>query len=372
MLNHFLTLSVFKSNLAQIIITYLLGVLSYCFVLTISNRLIAHRISQKTQIKKSLEVILTLALMFISSIIFISFIFNLGETYSYSTWYKRSFGPFGDGFPFTLILFLSFGVYLKNRFLVITSLSTSLLFGGKMVIIISIVNVVFLPLKLGVKLSQIDIIKLLGLPLLVYFLALTISNHFISQDSKTTIKYHYKNIFNTKKKVGGHNACDTIEKCVKTQIKRSVQQRLVTTLAGAWMTFKNGFPGSRYPGTPEKFADFMMHHNPYGLNDIFDLDRSFWLKAGAIQNAYFNFGSGYGIFAFMFVLSFYTITSTIGFRQLDSDIKSPLNSLTVFFITLALFNQTQPWIQSGSLILYLSGVSATHIWTTKVLRNQND
>lgn len=363
--------SIFTSNLVQIVITLLAGAATYYSAFVLNRTLISNKLLQAYQIKKIFEAIVILISIFLSGTILISFLFDLGETYTYSEWYKRSFGPFGDGFPFALIMILNFGIYSKNPFLVITSLSTILLCGGKMVIIASLINIAILHKTSGIKFSASDIVKYLVIPLLIYFFALAISKYLVSEQIKTTsqdISSAELNIENTTQGIG---ACDKFEKCIETQVNSAIKQRLITTLAGAWMTLEGGFPGSGYPGTPEKFADFMISKNPYGLNETFNLDRTFWLNAGAIQNPYFNFGSGYGLIGFFTIILFFISTSINGFRLLNTNNKSLLNFLVLYFLSLVFLNQTQQWIQAGSLLLYLSGISAAHIWTSVILRMKN-
>jgi len=363
--------SIFTSNLVQIVITLLAGATTYYSALVLNHTLISNKLLQAYQIKKIFEAIVILVLIFLSSIILMSFLYELGETYSYSEWYRRSFGPFGDGFPFALIMILNFGIYSKNRFLVITSISTILLCGGKMVIIASLINITILHKKAEIKFSATDTVKYLVVPLLIYFSTLAISNYLISDQTKIIVQDYFSATLNIGNKTLGIGACAKVKNCIETQINSATKQRLITTLAGAWMTLKGGFPGSRYPGTQEKFADFMISKNPYSLNETFNLDRTFWLKAKAIQNPYFNFGSGYGLIGFFSILFFYIATSINGYRLLDSTNKSSSNFLILFFISLALLNQTQPWIQAGSLLLYLSGISAAHIWASVMLRRKN-
>lgn len=360
-----------KSNLVQIIITFSLGTATYISILLISNILARKTALQETQIKKSLEAITILFSIILSGVIFISFLFNLGETYIYSNWYKRSFSSFGDGFPFSLLLILNFGFYSKNRFLIISSLSAILMCGGKMVIVASAINITILHIFSKIKLRRIDLAKYLLVPLLVYFSTLVISNHVIPRELHEFVGQIYSDATNFNNQASGIGACENIDACIETQLNSAIKQRLATTAAGVWMTLEGGFPGKAYPGTAEKFADFMIVHDPYGMNEDFDLDRSFWLNAGAVQNPYFNFGSGYGPIGFFSILSLYSITFIVGLRQLQSNNTTLLNTLTVFLLMLALFNQTQPWIQSGSLLLYLSGISAAHIWTPYLLRSRN-
>lgn len=133
------------------------------------------------------------------------------------------------------------------------------------------------------------------------------------------------------------------------------------------MTLQGGFAGSTYPGTAEKFADFIMQHNPFGMNEKFGWGWSDWQRAGAIQNAYLSIGSGYGLIGFILTTIFYFYTSIIGLNCLRCNHdKSPLRALILFFIFLSFLNQTQPWIQSGSLVLFFSGLAATHIWRIKL------
>lgn len=363
--------AVFESNLFQVLMTLLAGGGFYYIFCSLITAAQVNKNGMQTQ-EKALEKPLLYLVLFVTAILttvfLVSFLFDLGETYQYSRWYKRSFGPFGDGFPFSLLLVLAFGFYLRSSATIVLALTLILVSGGRMVIASALLLMGFILIKSGIRFNKITVLKFVFLPFIFYFLALLISNQLIEDSVKQSIGQYVKALTGIENKPQGQGACRTYDNCIETQVGTPFRQRLTTSAAGLWMTLQGGYPGALYPGTPEKFADFMMTHNPFRLNDRFDLEWSDWQKAGAVQNPYLNVGSGYGPLGLTLCMLFYFCTSVVGYRQLrNRSDKKPFMALTVFFIFLSIVNQTQPWIQSGSLLLFLSGVAAAHIWITETL-----
>lgn len=129
-------MNIIESNLFQLLITGLAGCCTYVTLCYVFGRVLA---KEQDSITRCIVrdryifygVLATAVVLFIVTLI--CFLFSLGETYWYSKWYKRSFGFFGDGFPFFLLLLVAFGVYLKSSFITLLAVGTVMLSGGRMV-----------------------------------------------------------------------------------------------------------------------------------------------------------------------------------------------------------------------------------------------
>lgn len=355
----------FQSNLFQVLITLFSGfslyAISYWFVVCRTSS------GQRERLDRVFNFLVRFVILYIVAVIIVSFIFDLGETYQYLTWYKRSFGIFGDGFPFILILFLIFGFYVYSNAIIAITLSVSLLVGSRIVLIASVICVLCFYIAKFVTRPTKTTLLFIIVPCFIYFGSLVVSNHFVSDDSKHQAAMVFSKLITMKKNHAGHAACETSEKCLKTQVASPIKQRLITSGAGLWMTMQGGFSGPAYPGSRKEFADFMMRYNPFGFNDKFNLSWREWYRAGAIQHPYLNIGSGYGPIGFAVCMFFYLYTSFVGYKNIRGGLdQTQFRSFTVFFIFLVLINQTQPWIQSGSLLLFVSGIAAAHIWIIEI------
>ena len=136
--------------------------------------------------------------------------------------------------------------------------------------------------------------------------------------------------------------------------------RALSAVAGLWMTFEGGFPGSRYPNTPEKFADLIVKANPWGVNDRYGVTREEWMKIGTVQSPYVGFGAGYGPALLALAMGFIGAVCLVGLWVLRVRPPDTWTALTVFFIVNAIFNQTQAWLQPGPVLLMM-GICGTHI-----------
>ena len=355
-----------ESNLFQLLVTLAAGCCSYivCFLLIwlISKRIQFFQLNKKL-IEQSLLFFLLIIGLIIMGIFQMCFIFDLGETYNYSKWYKRSFGPFGDGFPFAILLLSSFGFFLKSNALIVVAFAVIMLSGGRMIIAVSLLQMLLFYIYSSVRPSRGVMLSFILVPVFIYILTLIISNQITESFKEKVSRYVNSELYFISNNLAGRGACQTFEKGIKTQLLNPLNQRFITFVGGLWMTIKGGYPGNLYPNTSEKFADFMIAENPFAINDFLGLNWADWYRCGQVQNAYLNVGSGYGPLGLSLTIFFYFYTSFVGCRQLKNHLdQTPFRSLTVFFIFLSFFNQTQPWIQSGSLMLFLSGVAAAHIF----------
>jgi hypothetical protein len=178
--------------------------------------------------------------------------------------------------------------------------------------------------------------------------------------------------------IEGGGACADVRKCFSTQVANALNQRIATGVAGLWMTVEGGYHGARFPGTAEKFADLMMTKNPWGVNDIFGMTRERWIRTGGVQLAFLHFSSGYGPLGLLAVVLIFCGLSVVAVRQPASADTSCWRALSSFFVLLVFCNQSQPWLQGGSILLFVSGIAATHIALTasvpffrKVSLNEN-
>jgi hypothetical protein len=392
------------SNFGQVALTLIFGGFFY-----LSSFLIVSRAANLGSVKK-LFGMKNLSPLHLAVVVFLFFIFisltgcfllNIGETYNYSPFYKRSFGYFGDGFPVVMILFLSYGLLKQSNLIILITFLTIFLFGSKIVFVLAF----FCVLVHRITLNRQNLVRTFRLAIFAffaYFVLLFISNWVDSEEmfasklrqivvvafvenqnlnepsnrmnvtrdennkplSDQTVDYSHNE---NGKSLLGQGICRTVDKCIDSQIFLSLKLRVATSLAGLWMMQQGGFPGKLYPGNPEKFANFMMLHNPYNLNQRLGLTYLDWLKAGAVQNPYLNIGAGYGPLGFFLVVSFFLLTMFLGYRNLinSSDI-SNWSSFTIFFITIAMFNQTQEWIQANSDITFLAGIAIAHIWRVEL------
>jgi hypothetical protein len=105
----------------------------------------------------------------------------------------------------------------------------------------------------------------------------------------------------------------------------------------------------------------MTQANPWGVNDVFSIGWPLWERIGQVQNPYLRFGSGYGPLLLTALILLFSAVCYFGIRNLRAGEKSPEVAFTLFYIINVVFNQTQPWIASGSLILFSMGFCAGHI-----------
>lgn len=405
--------SLASSNLAQIILTFSLGFFLYASTYLPSiiqkksaaapgSGLITARPSNAI-----VEKVIFAFAIFSFLVIATSFVFNLGETYNYSRWYKRSFGPLGDGFPFALILCVAFAYMTSSLTLLAISLTTLLLSGGRMAIAAAMITLIFQAYLFRRKAFHGDIWKAALIAVFSYFMLAALSPYVAPSSAPVGGTAMYSNapeveilsaapatIVATDEALSalapaataaataaaahitsnplpstaalGNGACSTVDLCLKTQVQSPIKQRLATAIVGLWMTMQGGFPGPNYPGTAEQFSNFVMERNPWGINDWFSTTRADWFAAKGVQHPYLNFSSGYGPIGLIAILGIFLTTAAVALNQLWTQAdRQPYAAFSIFFIVLALLHQSQPWIQSGSINLVLAGIGFAHIWLTQ-------
>lgn len=323
---------------------------------------------------------------FLSLGIFFSFLFNVGEVYPYSDYYKRAFFFFGDDVTTIIILFFCYAVLSGNTLLAILLAASIFLSGGKVSLILLLIMIcmMYLANRKNDILFKKNFFTYIVIGLSMYFIMLFASiitedsgfsgvvrdiSRSISEvvktndDGKSSIGK--KSSINEKSSVDrlsrGAGACKTLSRCFDTQIKAPVLQRYHSSLAGLWMTLEGGYRGSRYPSSSDDFANLMIQENPWGINDRYGLDFSDWKMMGVPQNPYLHFGSGYGPwFLGALVIAFFFIGLVAVFNLLGGENGAAI-VFSIFFIVIVTFNQTQSWLTSGSPILIALGFCAYHI-----------
>lgn len=374
------------SNLVQICATFACGILCFAvYSFVTHHQLPTAAGTERLRFQGDVVVghLISAFGIFSSAIIGFCFLFDLGETYNYSAWYKRSFGPFGDGFPFALILPLTYAYHRRSFYLFALTLTALVLAGGRMVLLFALIAVLFQ----AVVNKRTDpwhyILKGGVIALCAYFVLVFISN-FEFASLKIGVQEEIEDVANQPgssmiplikelvpvKPVSGR-VCETAKNCIRTQVSWPLRQRIASSIAGLWMTFEGNFSGKNYPGTRDKFADLMMGRNPWGINHHFGMDRTDWLRTGGVQNPYLKFSSGYGPLSLPLIIGLFLTSAYVGFRQLWSGRDRSMFSVwTIFLISLVVLNQTQPWIQSGSFILFLSGIATAYIWSVELRLGQ--
>lgn len=287
--------------------------------------------------------------------IIFSALLNVGEVYVYSEYYRRAFFYYSDEIT-TVLIFLFFYFFIKRdmalSFILLTSIIVS---GGKISIIIFIIFTLFFFSVnwsyCGVRLKSFFSYLLAGL--LGYAVVVVISLH---------IEPYGAGGF------AGNNACRTVETCVETQIENTLRQRYFSAVAGVWMTIEGGFRGERYPETPEKFADLMMEADPWGINERYHLTREYWRKIGGVQPPYPAFGAGYGPWMLGGLLALFLVIGMGAVANLRRGARNEASLYAIFFLINVTCNQTQSWLNSGSMVLALTGACATQIIVSIMLR----
>jgi len=361
--------AVFSSNLVQLAATFASGAGLYVLCQRYRN-------------------IFNLVGYFLSLGIFFSFLFNVGEVYPYSDYYKRAFFFFGDDVTTIIILFFCYAVLSGNTLLAILLAASIFLSGGKVSLILLLIMIcmMYLANRKNDILFKKNFFTYIVIGLSMYFIMLFAS--IITEDSgfsgvvrdisrsiSEVVKTNDdgKSSINEKSNVDrlsrGAGACKTLSRCFDTQIKAPVLQRYHSSLAGLWMTLEGGYRGSRYPSSSDDFANLMIQENPWGINDRYVLDFSDWKKMGTTQNPYLRFGSGYGVWYLgVLVMTFLIIGLVAVFNLLGGE-NGPSIVFSIFFIVNVIFNQTQSWLTSCSPILTVLGFCAYHILGTWLSRH---
>ena len=351
----------FSSNLIQTFATFLLGFLLYLIL-------------QNQRVFSALALIFSLG-------IFLSFLFDIGEVYSYTYLYKRAFFVFGDDITTVLIFLFLYSASLNKKNISILSISAVFMSGGKVsYVLLSIMLLLILIFSKRYKFKAFfeKYIKYVIVGILVYFSMIgyaRVSEHFnitnLVQTAyvklESTLTVHQESIAEAPSiqrfQVRGRGACTDINavECFGQQLSAAFGQRYYSSLAGLWMTLEGGFRGERYPNTADQFSSLMMQENPWIIIYWYELTELVGRRFGQVQYPFLRFGSGYGVAGLSLVLLTFGILCFCGFKELSLQETQTASIFTIFFIVNVIFNQTQSWLLPRSLVLLLTGAGAAHI-----------
>ena len=260
--------------------------------------------------------------------IFISFLFNIGEVYLYSIFYKRAFFFFGDGITTILVLFFSYAVTSGKKMLSIVTAGSIFMSGGKIslaLLLLMILILVFINKGNGRHIFF-NFSRYILFGLLIYGVMLCLSG--IARHANLTK-------LDEGAPVPGHGACRTLSNCFKTQVKESLLRRYYSSLGGLWMTLEGGFRGPLY-SSHEAFADLMIEKDPWGMNDKYKLTWVDWKKMGSPHNPYLRFGSRYGPWLLCSLALVFLSIGCLALTNLSAGEAGPATVFSLFFIKYSL------------------------------------
>jgi hypothetical protein len=365
-----------SSNLVQTFLTFMMGVALY-FV-----------IQRK-------PVLLAWISVFVGGGVFFSFLFDIGEVYSYNFSYKRAFLFFSDDISTVLIFLFLCSMALGKKHTSALCISAIFLSGGKVsyvllllaILVLSIFNqrltfnavvrryLSYVAVGIVVYFSMIGyarVIEYSGAGSLVQSAYVNTRDVLLAaldrQDRQNSESEDYRDLDIT---VRGRGTCSQISilECFIRQLEAAFGQRLYSSIAGLWMTLQGGFRGADYPGTAQEFAGLMMTHDPWGINERYGLDFSDWKKMGQVQNPYLLFGSGYGVLGLLVLVTASMTIVVLAFWRLSQGRGSLVAACSAFFIINAVFNQSQPWTLPSSNLLLIMGICTGFILFCPMTRN---
>lgn len=304
-----------------------------------------------------------------AALLAVSFVLDVGEVYSYSDVYKRAFSVLGDDVTTWLTPLLPWAVLSRRRLLAV-AVACAILFSGTKISLL-LLALQLAALVLLYKGERRALALRCAAPLLlaaVVYLPLVLASPYaiaagnrlaaaVAGPATATAGDSAPAFAPTRR---GHGTCRQDDNCLGRLLAQPLRQRTVSAVAGLWMTLQGGFPGPRYPGTADKFADLMVAANPWGVNEAWGITREEWRQIGTVQTPYLRFGSGYGPLALAGLLLGIAGIAVLGLRNIAAGERDPFVAFTLFFVVNAVVNQTQPWLVPGP-ILVLMGFSGAHI-----------
>lgn len=321
--------------------------------------------------------------------VFISFFFLVGEVYIYSDLYRRAFLIFGDSITTVLGFLFLYSIAAKRNIIALLSISAVFMSGGKASIILLLlmlsIFMIFQRRWYERRAEAVRIITLFALGVSVYLILLSLSISLMNTSAFMFARSNITQGVEVVRQISRTNrltqrdtfdyripkfgtACASTSSCLQTQFASPLSQRYYTALAGLWMTLQGGFPGSRYPGSSDQFADLMVTANPWGLNERYGLTWYDWERMGGVQSPYLAFGSGYGPLALLMLFLIFFTVAYLAWQNLRAGQSDTAATFSIFFIVTVIANWTQSWLMSGSFILMLLGLCACRILVTWALR----
>ncbi|WEA60689.1 hypothetical protein PO860_02065 [Rhizobium sp. BJ04] len=295
----------------------------------------------------------------VAGLLAFSFLFDVGEVYSYSDFYKRAYWFFGDDVTTCLTAVYIWSLLSRRPKLGCTVATAILLSGGRIGIILMIIQISLLYFRPNLNYRGLftTVSVTIAAAVSLYFSSVLISPTMISVGNEVAYQLGSSEPWFQKTTNGADCRGDN---CFENKVKRPFRIRVYGAAAGLWMTLDGGYPGSRFPNTPEKLADLMTQANPWGINDRFGITRQDWITVGTIQSPYLQFGAGYGPFFLMVAMSVIGLLCVVGFRNLIAEPGEPSSAFVIFFGVNAIFNQTQAWLLPGP-VLFVMALCGTHI-----------
>ena len=303
----------------------------------------------------------------LSAGIILSALFDVGEVYIYSDYYRRAFFYYTDGVTTLIVFVFLWAIITQNRLLAGMAAAAIFLSGGKIslaLLVIAASLLLYLHKNEWRFLAK-NISIFLAIGIMGYALVNSTALAIEKYDIQSRISPDYPLL---KESVEHRGSCRTVGQCFQTQFGKAWEQRYYSSLAGLWMTMQGGFPGEHYPDSKEKFADLMMLANPFGVNDYYGLSHDDWKKIGTAQNPWLAFGSGYGPWLLALLLGIFFAICWLGATNIRAGQRDEAALYPLYFIVITLLDQTQSWLMSGSPILILVGFLSTQIIASALIR----
>jgi len=310
------------------------------------------------------------ASVFIAFFLGFSFLFNVGEVYQFSEFYKRAFFLFGDGVGGALLFLIFLSVFYKNNiyfYILVAALAMTV---SKISFILLIIGMSLLYFYSVEYRKKIFLKSMISIPLaftcyifLAYLssfdLFMSISNDLRKISVSVVEGVHVSGDLSTSYKKQNYNNCDKKYECLKSQAASSLSDRYFSTVGGLWMTVQGDFMGrDQYPNSADKFAKLMLSSNPYNINEKYNLNYNDWFRMGQPQNPYVSFSSGYGVIGLFSMFVLVCSISIVALYVLPKLKHTNLVAYPVFYITYAVFNQTQLYINPFDGNLFVLGYCA--------------
>lgn len=300
--------------------------------------------------------------------ILVSSLFGIGEVYDYSDWYRRAFFYFGDDATTIAVFFALYAVERERRLLAVLSFIAVVVSGGKapmlLFMLASALMVVHLRRErpdLGRRMVTLAAVAVVG------YMGVTASSRVLErvpamlptsldaavgwvgegggpdlEEAPPPVVVH-----------AGNGACAEASTCIATQLLAPVRQRVFSTVGGVWMMLNGGYGGEDWPGTADAFADLMMDADPWGINDAYGISRDEWRAMGQVQNPYVKFGAGYGLPMFATLVLAVLALNVAALQRLRRRDTALGTAVPLYFMVFSLLNQTQSWLEAGSVVLVL-------------------
>lgn len=291
----------------------------------------------------------------IAALIVLSFTLGVGEVYQYEEYYRRAFFIFGDEVATLLTFFCLLALATKRLALLILFTTALAMTGGKTAIALYLIACTGLfwlyPAVRPVGIRHFILALLLAAPL--YFSCSAIGNipqvRELGQEIAALIETT-TSVSVPPSRVADFANCQGVE-CLIQQAHDALRGRYISAVAGLWMTSNTALFAGNYPTTRDQFAALMMRHNPYGMNEHFHMTYDSWHWLGMPQNPYIHIGSAYGwggLLALVFAVSLCGVYAVraLALAPTEAQAVYPL-----FYLTVALCNQTQIFFTPGSSIL---------------------